>query len=76
MTTTTTNNDDATRIKKAHALDTNPDHDAGTNTNGTGEQGTGQEKMTTGAGARDASTSRAPGMFFFPFFLTLITLIY
>ena len=51
MTTATTDNDDATHIKKAHALDTNPDHDAGTNTNGTRERGTGQEKVTTGAGA-------------------------
>jgi hypothetical protein len=47
--------------------DTNPDHDAGTNTNGTGERGTGQGKEKKEAGPRDAGTF---------FFLTLLTIIY
>jgi hypothetical protein len=39
--------------------DTNPDHNAGTNTSSTGERGTGQGKEKKEAGPRDA------GMFFF-----------
>jgi len=34
------------------------------------ERGTGMWKETTGAGARDASASRVPGMFFLSFSLT------
>ena len=54
-----------------------PDHDAGTNTNGTGERGTGWVKETsTMAGIRDVDASQVHGIFFSSFFFTLLTFIY
>jgi hypothetical protein len=50
------------------ALSTAPDHDTGTNVNGTGERGTEQGKEMKGVRARDTEGLEPLVCFFFPSF--------
>jgi hypothetical protein len=57
----------------ASALSTAPDHDTGTNVNGTGEPGMEQGKEMTGVRARDLLE---PLVCFFFLFLFVLTIVY